>query len=200
MHLLSWLPSAMAAKITLAVTDVDAGSGGVAENQGDVSAADGIQAIHGDQVLLTVTTDGVFPAVDETEDIGTEDAFVFLSSVIAANPSIGTIARTDATTYTVLLEAVPAPTNDIDTVTVTIYLLANTLPDLATGTAEHAAASLTIQYIPADPGIVGTVDTGIPTVIGIARSGSATHPIFESSVTFIVTLSEEPKGGTSNVY
>ena len=69
---------------------------------------------------------------------------------------------------------------------------------LTTGTASHNGAVVTIQYIPADPGVntVG-VDTGIPKVIGITRSGSAAHPIFESSVTFIVTLSEEPKGGTS---
>ena len=76
----------------------------------------------------------------------------------------------------------------------TIYLQANSLLDLATGTADHAAATLAIQYIPADS---DDVATGIPTVLPIVRSDGAVHPVFESSVTYIVTLSEEPKGGTA---
>ena len=31
----------------------------------------------------------------------------------------------------------------------------------------------------------------------MVRSDGATHPAFESSVTYILTLSEEPKGGTA---
>ena len=198
---------ALAAKITFAVKDVDSTDiDSVDGDNADISAATGIQAEAGSIVTLTVTTDEVLAAVvDEVDEDGTEDAFLFVQSAVEEDgvpigiaATDGIVRSGDGKTYTITLDAGPATLADLSIITVSIYLQPNSLMSLTTGTASHNGAVVTIQYIPADPGVneVG-VDTGIPKVIGITRSGSAAHPIFESSVTFIVTLSEEPKGGTS---
>ena len=60
------VPSAMAAKITLAVTDVDAGDTcNCGHRQMSVPRTVSKRYMES-QVLLTVTTDGVFPAVEDT--------------------------------------------------------------------------------------------------------------------------------------
>ena len=187
-------PSAMAAKITFAVTDVDSTDAETAVIT-DISAAAGIQAVGGSVVTLTVTTNEILgPVEPESADNSTEDAFLIVRDPVDATTGIGSIARNGTgTSYLVTLEPGPAINDGGDAVTVAIYLQPNSLMSLTTGGASHDGAVVKIQYIPADP----DSDAGIPIVVGDpVRSDGATHPIFEETVTYIVTLSEEPKTDT----
>ena len=191
---------ALAAKISIEVKDLDA----MADDQKDISFKDGIQAIYGATVTLLVKTDEVFGAVDTTADTGTASAFQFVQDPVAdstATPAIpeasiattdGIVRSGDGKQYTVTLATVAQPADRVDPIKVSIYLQPNSLMSLTTGTASHDGASITIEYIPADPADAA----GVPSVISAMRSDGATHPVFEETFTVIVTLSEEPKTDT----
>ena len=198
------VPSAMAAKITFAVKDVDSTDiDSVDGDKADISAATGIQAEGQSIVTLTVTTDEVLAAVVDGEDEGgtTEDAFLFVQSAVEGAVELigivddGIVRSGDGKTYTITLDAGPVTPADLSIITVSIYLQPNSLMSLTTGTASHDGAVVTIQYIPADPSEDGDAAIGRPKVISANRSDGATHPIFEETFTVIVTLSEEPKEG-----
>ena len=183
---------AFAAKITIEVKDLDA----MDDDQKDISFKSGIQAVGGAAVTLLVKTDEVFGAVVDTGDDATSNAFQFVRSA-GTVPTISSITRSgDGKQYTVLLTSDAAVADGADPIKVSIYLQPNKLMSLTTGTASHDGASITIEYIPADPVDGADATVGIPKVVSAVRSDGATHPIFEETFTVIVTLSEEPKTDT----
>ena len=181
---------ALAAKVSIAVKDLDAMAG----DQKDISFKDGIQMV-GDgtnTITLEVTTDEVFGAVVTTGDDTTNNAFELVHSTGAA-PTIGTddITRSgDGKKYTIVMNDVPTIADGADAVKVSIYLQPNSLMSLTTGTKRHDGTSITIEIIPADP------DPGIPDVLSHMRSDGSTHPVFEETFTVILRVSEEPKKDT----
>ena len=190
---------AFAAKVTIEVKDLDA----AADDQKDISFKDGIQAVYGATVTLLVKTDEVFgpaPTVDTTDN--TAPGFELVRSLAADDTGIASIARSgDGKQYTVTLTAGPeaSAAGNVDTHKVSIYVLPDSLRSITAGESKHNGASITIEFIPADPSPAtdGDPDPGIPKVVGDPmRSDGSTHPVFEETVTYIVTLSEEPKTDT----
>ena len=185
---------AVANKVTLSLydgnylTDVATtltDNGKDADQKGDVSTKDGLQALVNDGNSNTQNGVVIIEAKAEMNintasfSVGTNDAPGDIRILRGGAISVPTgSVWVDGKT----LRFAISPTNAA--ATSIIQLVPGSLQSLATGAGDTTGATITIEHI--------NLDRGAPTVIDVSRSDGATHPIFEESVTFTIKLSEEP--------
>ena len=180
----------------------------------DVSSADNIQVEHG-QISINVKFDKVvdFDDAEYGEDTAADQSGTKFGAddllVIAYNEFGGTLALTAPTQIDV-----PAPAaTDADGKNFTITLpdqtnaervlvflakhkvevadpRANLDAGVRTADGKSAEASLTINYVRAEP---TTDDGGIPTVYSIRRASDPLLPVTAATENIIILLSEQPK-------
>ena len=166
-------PALAANEITLSLFDRDTTTEG---EQGDYSAADGIQVIASTTSIIKLASKEALGQVALTD--------ITVVNTGGTQLSLGTLSRVNTKEYTFQVESGLATGNSV-----TLIIDANKLASVDTGVKDHKAASLTIHYM--------TADTAFTPYASVARSDETTPLIVEDTVVFTVTLSEEPKGGSA---
>ena len=197
--------------VTLTIADDNGLTGGNAANNGDVSAADGVQ-VERDAVVINVEFDKVVnfragdpvttpltPTYFERDDIDIVGYNMF-GGTVTVMPIIVNITPPTAADGRNFMVTIPSQGAAAVRVIVAIKKDSVELADpraelddkgVRKAAGKNKAGHIEFHYVHSD--IVGGVNEAAPDVYSIVRAGSVLRPVTEATFDVIITLSEEPR-------